>query len=50
MFRDLSKGDIPLFSLNFGVITLILKVQEANIIQQYRPICLLDVAIKYSPR
>jgi hypothetical protein len=50
MFRDLSKGDLPLFSLNFGVITLILKVQEANIIQQYRPICLLDVTIKNSPR
>lgn len=46
MFKDLSKGDLPLFSLNFGVITLIPKVQEANIIQQYRPICLLNVSYK----
>jgi hypothetical protein len=46
MFKVLSKGDLPLFSLNFGVITLIPKVQEANIIQQYRPICLLNVSYK----
>ena len=46
MFRDLSKGDLPLFSLNFRVITLMPKVQEANVIQQYRPICLLNVSYK----
>ncbi|WVZ95151.1 hypothetical protein U9M48_040951 [Paspalum notatum var. saurae] len=46
MFRDLSKGDLPLFSLNFRVITLVPKVQEANVIQQYRPICLLNVSYK----
>ncbi|WVZ51633.1 hypothetical protein U9M48_002757 [Paspalum notatum var. saurae] len=46
MFRDLSKGDLPLFILNFGVITLSPKVQEANLIQQYRPICLLNVSFK----
>ncbi|WVZ96849.1 LOW QUALITY PROTEIN: hypothetical protein U9M48_042432 [Paspalum notatum var. saurae] len=46
MFRDISKGDLPLFSLNFGVITLVPKVQEANVIQQYRPICLLNVSYK----
>lgn len=45
MFQDLHK-DKPLFSLNFGVITFIPKVQEANIIQQYRPICLLNVSFK----
>jgi hypothetical protein len=44
MFCDLSKGDLPLFSLNFGVISLIPKVQEANVSQQYRPICLLNVS------
>ncbi|WVZ50896.1 LOW QUALITY PROTEIN: hypothetical protein U9M48_002103 [Paspalum notatum var. saurae] len=43
MFGDLSKGELPLFSLNFGVITLIPKVQEANLIQQYQPICLLNL-------
>ncbi|WVZ77529.1 hypothetical protein U9M48_025387 [Paspalum notatum var. saurae] len=35
MFRDLSNGDLPLFSLNFGVITLI-----------PIPICLLNVSYK----
>lgn len=33
MFRDLSNGDLPFFSLNFGVITHIPNVQEANVIQ-----------------
>src|SRR6266508_2553379 len=46
MFHELHSGDLPLFSLNFGVITLIPKVQEANIIQKYRPICLLNVSFK----
>ena len=46
MFHDLYAGDLPLFSLNFGVITLIPKVQEANMIQQYRPICLLNMSFK----
>jgi len=47
MFQELHAGDLPLFSLNFGVITLIPKVQEANLIQQYRPICLLNVSFKF---
>src|SRR5437016_676606 len=46
MFHDLYTGDLPLFSLNFGVITLIPKIQDANVIQQYRPICLLNVSFK----
>ena len=46
MFHDLYAGDLLLFSLNFGVITLIPKVQEANVIQQYRPICLLNTSFK----
>ena len=46
MFEDLHRGDLPLFSLNFGVITLIPKIQDANLIQQYRPICLLNVSYK----
>ena len=44
MFHDLHNGDLPLFSLNFGVITLLPKTQEASKIQQYRPICLLNVS------
>jgi hypothetical protein len=46
MFHELHTGELPLFSLNFGVITLIPKVKEANKIQQYRPICLLNVSFK----
>jgi hypothetical protein len=46
MFHDLYTGDLSLFSLNFGVITLIPKVQEANVIQQYRSICLLNTSFK----
>jgi hypothetical protein len=46
MFRDLEKGELPLFSLNFEIITLIPKVLQANVIQQYRPICLLNVSYK----
>lgn len=45
-FNEFYTGDLPLFSLNFGVITLIPKVKEANRIQQYRPICLLNVSFK----
>jgi hypothetical protein len=32
--------------LNYGVITLIPKTKEAPKIQQYRPICLLNVSYK----
>ena len=46
MFHSLHKGDLPLFSLIFGIITLVPKVLEANQIQQYRPICLLNVSFK----
>jgi hypothetical protein len=45
-FHDLYEGDLPLFSLNFEVITLVPKVQEANVIQQYQPICLLNMSFK----
>ena len=46
MFHDLHSGNLPLFSLNFGVITLLTKTREANKIQQYRPIYLLNVSFK----
>jgi hypothetical protein len=35
MFHKLHSGDLPLFSLNFGVITLIPKAQDTMRIQQY---------------
>jgi hypothetical protein len=46
MFHDLHAEVLPLFSLNFGIITLLPKVQDANRIKQYRPIHLLNVSFK----
>ncbi|WVZ69696.1 hypothetical protein U9M48_018443 [Paspalum notatum var. saurae] len=46
MFYDFHKGDLSLFSLNFGILTLLPKCQEAIKIQQFRPICLLNVSFK----
>jgi hypothetical protein len=46
MFQELFSGDLPSFSMNFGVITLIPKSEDANTIQLYCPICLLNVSFK----
>ena len=46
IFRDFHKGKFDLFSLNFGVITLLPKLQEVKMIQHYRPICMLNVSFK----
>jgi predicted DNA-binding helix-hairpin-helix protein len=46
MFYDFHKGELPLYSLNFGIITLLPKCEEAIRIQQYRPICVLNVSFK----
>ena len=46
MFWQLHQGGLPLYKLNFGVITLIPKKEDADQIQQYRPICLLNVSFK----
>jgi hypothetical protein len=37
MFRDFHAGNLPIFSLSFGIITLLPKEQEVRKIQQYRP-------------
>jgi hypothetical protein len=39
MFRQLQGGELPPYKVNFGVITLLLKKENAVEIQQYRPIC-----------
>lgn len=39
-------GSLPIFRLNFGIITLLPKKEDASQIQQYRPICLLNVCYK----
>ena len=46
LFSDFFNEDLNLFSLNFGIITLIPKTQKATKIQQYRPICVLNVSFK----
>jgi hypothetical protein len=46
MFDDFHKGELPLYSLNFGNIVLLPKCKEAAKIQQYRPICLLNISFK----
>jgi hypothetical protein len=40
------KETLDLFSLNFGIITLIPKIENTTKIQQYRPICVLNVSFK----
>ena len=47
MFKQLHSGDLPLFRLNFGVITLLPKREDVSRIEQYRPICLLNVSFKF---
>nr|ABA93862.1 retrotransposon protein, putative, unclassified [Oryza sativa Japonica Group] len=46
VFRDFHGGNLSLESLNFGIITLLPKNKEARKIQQYIPICLLNVSFK----
>ena len=46
MFHSLHRGDLALFSLNFVIKTLIPKVLEANHIQQFRSLFLLNVSFK----
>jgi hypothetical protein len=46
MFRDFHNRNLPLFCLNFGIITLLPKEKEVKKIQQYRPICMLNVSFK----
>ena len=46
MFLEFEIHNLDLGRLNYGVITLIPKLKEATKIQQYRPICLLNVSFK----
>jgi len=47
LFDDFHKGNLPVNRLNYGVITLLPKVQDAAKIQQFRPICLLNCLYKW---
>jgi hypothetical protein len=46
LFNQLQRRNLPLYKLNFGIITLLPKKENALQIQQYRPICLLNVSFK----
>jgi hypothetical protein len=46
LLKEFHLGSLPLYSLNFGTIILLPKCAEAVTIQQYRPICLLNVSFK----
>jgi len=50
MFVEFHNGTLPLYSLNFGIITLLPKKDNAVQIQQYRPICLLNLSFKISTK
>ncbi|WVZ53763.1 hypothetical protein U9M48_004664, partial [Paspalum notatum var. saurae] len=46
LFDEFHRGNLTIDRLNFGNIILIPKVGDASKIQQYRPICLLNVSFK----
>lgn len=46
MFNHLHSGVFNMSRMNYGLITLIPKIKDANNIKQYRPICLLNVDYK----
>ena len=46
LFNCLHADNLDLFRLNFGEIVLLTKIKEAERIQQFRPICLLNVSFK----
>jgi hypothetical protein len=50
MVFDFNNATLDLRRLNYGVITLVPKVKEANSIKQYIPICLLNVDFKIFPK
>jgi hypothetical protein len=46
IFKDFHEGSLPMFSLNFGIITLLPKQQEVTHIRHFCPICVLNVSFK----
>jgi hypothetical protein len=46
MLQELYHGRLNLSRLNYGVISLLPKIKDANSILQYRPICVLNVMFK----
>jgi hypothetical protein len=46
LVKDFQEGHLVLFRLNFAIITLILKVENANEMRNFRPISLLNCSFK----
>jgi hypothetical protein len=46
LFNEFHEDKLPLYRLNFGIITLLPKHEEFTHIKQFRPICLLNVSFK----
>lgn len=46
LLRDFYEERLPLFSINFGIITLLSKMNDAKQIQRYRPIHVRNVDFK----
>src|SRR4051812_26663651 len=46
LFEAFHSGSLEVERLNYGIITLLPKIDGANKIQQFRPICLLRVPYK----
>ena len=47
IFGEFHTGKLEVSRLNYGIITLLPKVQDAEKIQQFRPICLLNCLYKW---
>jgi hypothetical protein len=47
VFEKFYRGEVNLGRLNYGLISFIPKMKEANNIMQFRPICLLGVDYKW---
>jgi hypothetical protein len=41
---QLQNGQMPLYKLNLGVVTLLPKKEDVDRIKQYKPICLLNIS------
>lgn len=48
--HDFHSGNLPVERLNYGTITLLPKSADADKLQKYRPICLLNVCYKISTK
>lgn len=46
LFNDFYEEKLDISRINYGIITLLPKLKDASKIQQYRPICLLNVKYK----